>query len=337
MAPLARIVTAFGLATWLLLPALELDLLPADVLLPPVNIAENLGSNEEVVITGQAVQRALRVVSTGPFSSEYSYSSAIPLSQDIRSGDQVTVRFWAHSGNARPARVLACIQMNKAPYDKPLAETVVLGGFWEERVVTAVAKRHFPAKTTEIRFFFGFPKQIAEIGPVRVTITRPDGSTPAPSQAPVGAELFFLKDQLLPERKSMKDGSLSQVCAVTGQAFSQALRIKSVGPFTNKWDFTLVRKPTQDLKTGDQISFSFRARSTGGSPASFLAYVGSKKPPYYKPAQGTLNITTTWQDYSVSGTLKEDLPASAMEVGGFFGFPNQTLELGPVTLKVVRR
>ncbi len=131
-------------------------------------------------------------------------------------------------------------------------------------------------------------------------------------------------------------GSTAAPITVTGQSFTAATRITSVGPYLNYWASQFGTNKIAAIAKDDVLLATFWARceksllESAQCRASFVLEGGA--PDYAKSVNMPITPGIEWRQYTIPIKALSDFAAGAPTVGFQIGYDNQTLDLADFTL-----
>jgi hypothetical protein len=333
---------------------------PGDLINDPTRIDwASYGENYETSgrqsadIPGGGAARVFDIKAKGAFP--YTVATNVPLLDEIRSGDQVTVGFYARVVSTERSDGKGIIgvrfQENAAPYGGFGDSNVLVGSQWEWYEVTAVADKRIRKADAIVALQLAGAKQQIEIGqaivvkgsPSIVTKTVVAAATPTPS----------LKDPATIEMPDGLRGAGQLVNDPTNRAWAhggaggswqgidvpeiwlqKATRFTTTQVGANRWDLTTAIPLIPAVKEGDTFTVAVVARtiSAGTEDGKGLIYARMQGsfPPYEGFGDKVFKIGDRWQMVNLPFTATRGFGEGDATVTLHFAGAAQNVEIGPV-------
>ena len=256
-----------------------------------------------------------------------------PFGAALRAGEPITLKFWARS----PQSLKMVVNLeDSVKYQKFFTREIALTPDWKEYEMTGQSNANYGAGGAQLDVFVG--GQIGQIEVANVRATKPrtvalfNGSTVA--KAPDGGALVVAQSKLEPLGGD-GFGRVTQV-EVTGQPFSNALRLETIKRPPNEWDFQLGAWSAAPVAAGDAMLASFYARAVKGQAETGEAQMTldfqTGAPNWEKSISQNVGLGAEWKRFDVPFVARHSLPTGGALTGFRLGFNPQIIELGGFSL-----
>ncbi|MBA4045267.1 MAG: hypothetical protein C0471_12725 [Erythrobacter sp.] len=333
---------------------------PGDLINDPTRIDwASYGENYETSgrqsadIPGGGAARVFDIQAKGAFP--YSVATNVPLLDDIRVGDQVTIGFYARVVSTERSDGKGIIgvrfQENAAPYGGFGDTNVLVGSQWEWYEVTARADKRIRKADAIVALQLAGAKQNIEIGqaivvkgsPTIVTKTVVATATLTPSlKDPATIEM---PDALRSAGQLVNDptvrgwahggaGGSWQELDVPEIWLQKATRFTTTQVGANRWDLSTAIPLIPAVKEGDTFTVAVVARtiSAGTEDGKGLIYARMQGsfPPYEGFGDKVFKLGDRWQMVNLPFTATRGFNAGDATVTLHFAGAVQNVEIGPV-------
>jgi hypothetical protein len=117
--------------------------------------------------------KALRVPVPGRNERAWTVSVAVPITQAVRSGDNLILAFWARleqgeDGAATASLPYNAVQLASAPYTAVFTGGVTIGPEWQLHQIRGRAGQDYAANALNVSLHLATGRQVIDIGPVFV-------------------------------------------------------------------------------------------------------------------------------------------------------------------------
>lgn len=332
---------------------------PGDLINDPTRIDwASYGENYETDgrqaadIPGGGAARVFDIRAKGAFP--YTVAANVPLLVDIKSGDQVTVGFYARVVSTERSDGKGIIgvrfQENAAPYGGFGDTNVLIGSEWEWHEVTARADKRIRKADAIVALQLAGAKQKIEIGQTVVVRGSPTiiakqtvPAKPAPSlKDPASIEMpDGLRNigQLVndPTARGWAHGGTGgkwQDVDVPEIWLQKATRFTTTQVGENRWDLTTAIPILPAMKEGDTYTVAVVARTvsaqTDDGKGVIYARMQGAMPPYEGFGDKVFKIGDRWQLVNLPFTATRGFGPEDATVTLHFAAAAQTIEVGPV-------
>lgn len=130
-------------------------------------------------------------------------------------------------------------------------------------------------------------------------------------------------------------GTFSPV-PVSGQDFSEATRVRIMGTPPNSWAVQLVRNSPSAIDAGSVLLADVWARCESPLPGKDVCQallIVEDAISYDKAVQFPITVGSEWEHFFVSLEAPQDYPVGVGHTTLFLGYSDQTIDIGPVTLR----
>lgn len=335
--------------------------LPGDLINDPSRIDwASYGENYETSgrqaadIPGGGAARVFEIKAKGAFP--YTVAANVPLLDEIRSGEEVTVGFYARVVSTERADGKGIIgvrfQENAAPYGGFGDSNVLVGQEWEWHEVTARADKRIRKADAIVALQLAGAKQVVEIGQAIVVKNSPSivtkqvaaaASAPAPSlKDPASIEMpdaLRSAGQLVndPTNRSWAHGGAGgtwQGLDVPEIWLQKATRFTTTKVGENRWDLTTAIPVLPEVKEGDTFVVAVIARTISAQTDDGKGLVYARMQGSFPPFEGfgdkVFKIGDRWQMVNLPFTATRGFGAGDATVTLHFAAAAQSIEVGPV-------
>lgn len=332
---------------------------PGDLINDPTRIDwASYGDNYETSgrqapdIPGGGATRVFDVKAKGAFP--YTVAANVPLLAEIKSGDQVTVGFYARVVSTERSDGKGIIgvrfQENAAPYGGFGDSNVLVGSDWEWYEVTARADKRIRKADAIVALQLAAAKQKIEIGQTVVvrgspTIIAKQTAPAAPAPSLKDPASIEMPDALRSVGQLVNDPT-NRAWAHGGTAgrwegldvpeiwLQKATRFTTTAVGENRWDLTTAIPILPDVKEGDTFTVAVVARTisaqTDDGKGLIYARMQSATPPYEGFGDKVFKIGDKWQMVNLPFTATRGFGAGDATVTLHFAGAAQNVEVGPV-------
>lgn len=282
----------------------------------------------------------------------YTAGTNIPLTENVRRGDTVTVGFYARTIEADTddgnGVVRVRFQRNVEPFPGFGEQTLSIGREWEWYEVTASAEQRLRSSDGIIAVQFGRTRQTIEIG--QAIVVSGASSIAAEGPVQVAAASFQVPELEMPDSLE----GLGTLINDPGQNFWKFGG--SVGTFANRdepeiWmmkatrfavaeegsqltDLAATVPINQRIEEGDKLLIAIAARTVSASTEDGRAVAASRiqgtLPPFESFAANRFRIGPQWQLIRIETRAPRGYGAGGAELELYFGGNVQEVDLGPV-------
>lgn len=333
---------------------------PGDLINDPTRIDwASYGENFETSgrqaadIPGGGAARVFDVKAKGAFP--YTVAANVPLLDDIKSGDQVTVGFYARVvSTERPdgkGIIGVRFQENAAPYGGFGDTNVLVGSQWEWYEVSARADKRIRKADAIVALQLAGAKQQIEIGqaivvkgsPTIVATTTVAATAPTPSlKDPATIEMpdpLRSAGQLIndPTTRGWAHGGTAgswQEIDIPEIWLQKATRFTAAQVGANRWDLSTAIPIIPAIKEGDTFMVAVVARTisaeTEDGKGVIYARVQGSFPPYEGFGDKVFKIGDRWQMVNLPFTATRGFGPGDATIALHFAGAKQSVEVGPV-------
>lgn len=332
---------------------------PGDLINDPTRIDwASYGENYETSgrqaadIPGGGAARVFNVKARG--ANPYDVAANVQLLDDIKSGDQITVGFYARvvSTERTDGKGLIGVrfQENAAPYGGFGDTNLLVGSEWEWYEVSARADKRIRKADAIVALQLAGAKQQIEIGQTIVVKGSPTivaktavAAAPAPSlKDPASIEMpdaLRSAGQLIndPTNRAWAHGGAGgswQGLDIPEIWLQKATRFTTTKVGENRWDLTTAIPILPDIKEGDQFTVAVVARTvsaqTDDGKGLIYARIQGTMPPYEGFGDKVFKIGDRWQMVNLPFTATRGFGAGEATVTLHFAAAAQNVEVGPV-------
>ena len=126
----------------------------------------------------------------------------------------------------------------------------------------------------------------------------------------------------------------SQVVPVTGQPFTQAMRVDVREAGSRPWSVLLVTRPNSAVRKGDVLLLSFYVRCAASMTGEMTAgaQLERNSGDWHKVLELPVGARDAWARIDIPGVADLDLPAGESQVSIHLGHQRQSVEIGGLTL-----
>ncbi len=127
-----------------------------------------------------------------------------------------------------------------------------------------------------------------------------------------------------------------QDVSVDGQPFDTATRVEIVGTPPDPWSAQMVRSSQAEIQSGQSLLADVWARCETPSPGSDICQallIVEDAITFDKAIQFPLHVGDEWQHFFIPLQAPQDYPVGVGHTTLFLGYANQTIDIGPVTLR----
>lgn len=137
---------------------------------------------------------------------------------------------------------------------------------------------------------------------------------------------------------SSDDGFLGrfQDVSVQGQSFDTATRVEVIGTPINPWAAQMVRNTPAHVDSGDTLLADVWARCETPSPQSDVCQallIVEDAVTFDKAIQFPIQVGSEWEHFFIPLAAPQDYPVGVGHTTLFLGYADQTMDIGPVTLR----
>lgn len=308
------------------------------------------GARQSPEIPGGGAARVFTVKSKGAFP--YTSAANIPLLDDIRPGEEVTVGFYARTVSSERSDgkgvVTARWQENAPPYGGFGDTTVLIGSEWEWYEVTARADKRIRKADAIVGLQLAGAKQKLEIGQVIVVKNSPTivAKVAAPAAAALkDAATIEMPDALRKAGQLVNDptnrawahggtGGTWQGLDMPEIWLQKATRFTTTKVGENRWDLTTAIPILPEVKEGDTFTVAVVARTlsaaTDDGKGLVYARIQGSVPPYEGFGDKVFKLGDKWQMVNLPFTATRGFGAGDATVTLHFAAAAQNIEVGPV-------
>jgi hypothetical protein len=310
------------------------------------------GARQAADIPGGGAARVFDMKSRADFP--YRAAATIPLLADIKSGDQVTVGFYARviSTERSDGKGIVGVrfQENVAPYGGFGDSNVLIGSEWEWHEVTARADRRIRKADAIVTLQLAGAKQKIEIGQTVVvrgspTILAKQAAPARPAPTLKDASTIEMPDGLRnmgqlvndPTARSWAHGGTGgkwQDVDVPEIWLQKATRFTTTQVGENRWDLTTAIPILPAMKEGDTYTVAVVARTlsaqTEDGKGLIYARMQGAMPPYEGFGDKVFKIGDRWQLVNLPFTATRGFGPGDATVTLHFAAAAQSIEVGPV-------
>ena len=299
----------------------------------------------DAAIPGGGAANRYTVRRAGP--QPYSAQANVPLLQEIRKGDTVTVGFWARTERAESddgqGRLGLRVQLNHDPWPG-FADTVLsIGPEWKWHEVTATATTDMGRDSGILAFHLAHARQTLDIGQAIVIKGAPAIAvqTTRTIAPPVSTEL---PEPLRSAGRLINDPA-NRDWRQTGPAGAWAARAEPAVWLGQATRYTAPAGAApgavttaipigEAIATGEKLVIAMVARTESADTADGRGLVRFRvqdtQPPNQALANATFNVGTNWQLVRIPVTAGVDLPAGRAEIVLDFSGAGQAVDVGPL-------
>lgn len=299
-------------------------------------------------IPGGGAARVFDIKTRGQFP--YEASANVPLLDDVSTGEQVTIGFYARVVSTERSDGKGTIgvrfQENVAPYDGFGDTTVLVGSDWEWHEVTARATRRLRKADAIVTLQLAGAKQKLEIGQAIVvknaaTIQNTAAAAPTLKDA-AGIEMpdsLRTAGQLVndPTNRSWLNGGSGGTWEAVDMPeiwLQKATRFITAKPGENRWDLSTAIPILPEVKEGDQFVVAIVARTisaqTEDAKGLIFARMQGSFPPYDGFGDKAFKIGDRWQMIQLPFTATRGFGPGDATVTLHLAAAAQNVEVGPV-------
>lgn len=300
-------------------------------------------------IPGGGAARVFNLKSRGSFP--YTSSANVPLLDDVASGEQVTIGFYARTVSSERSDGKGTIgvrfQENVAPYDGFGDTTVLVGSDWQWYEVTARATRRLRKADAIVTLQLAGAKQKLEIGQAIVVKNAASIQTTQTAAAPTLKDAAGIEmpdairslGQLVndPTNRAWGNGGAGgswQGLDVPEIWLQKATRFTTTKVGENRWDLVTGVPIVPEVKEGDQLVAVVIGRTISAQTADGMGLVYARlqsgTPPYEGFGDKAFKLGTKWQMIQLPFTATRGFGAGDANVTLHFAAAAQTIEVGPV-------
>lgn len=333
---------------------------PGDLINDPTRIDwASYGENYETSgrqaddIPGGGAARVFDIKAKG--ANLYTVAANVPLLDEIRAGEQVTVGFYARVVSTERSDGKGLIgvrfQENAAPYGGFGDTNVLIGSIWEWHEVTARADKRIRKADAIVALQLAGAKQVIEIGQAIVVkgsptiVAKTTVAAAAPQASLKDPASIEMPDALRSAGQLVNDPTLRS-WAHGGTAGSwqdidipeiwlqKATRFTTTQVGENRWDLTTGIPFIPAVKEGDQFTVAVVARTisaeTDDGKGLIYARVQGSFPPFEGFGDKVFKIGDRWQMVNLPFTATRAFGPGDAVVALHFAGAKQTMEVGPV-------
>ncbi|WP_379920685.1 hypothetical protein [Erythrobacter sp. R86502] len=303
-------------------------------------------------IPGGGAARVFDIKAKG--ANAYDVAANVPLLSEIKSGDEVTVGFYARVVSTERSDGKGVIgvrfQENAAPYGGFGDTNVLIGSDWEWHEVTARADKRIRKADAIVALQLAGAKQSIEIGQAIVvkgspTIVAKSAVAAAPASSLKDAASIEMPDALRTAGQLINDpidrswasggiGGTWQAIDVPEIWLQKATRFTTPQVGANRWDLTSAIPILPDVKEGDTLMVAVVARTvsaqTEDGKGMIYARIQGTIPPYEGFGDKVFKIGDRWQMVNLPFTATRGFGAGDATVTLHFAGAAQEVEVGPV-------
>jgi len=306
------------------------------------------GGRQSADIPGGGAARVFNIKAKGEFP--YTSSANIPLLDNISSGEQVTVGFYARVISSDRSDGKGTIgvrfQENVAPYGGFGDATVLVGSNWMWYEVTARADRRLRKADAIVTLQLAGAKQKLEIGQAIVVKNSPTiqfNQAPAPTlKDAAGIEMpdalrtagQLVNDPANRAWDSGGNGGTWEALEMPEIWLKKATRFTTPAVGANRWDLSTAIPILSAVKEGDQFVVAVVARTVSaatddGKGLVYARFQGAN-PPYEGFGDAAFKLGNRWQMIKLPVTAVRGFDAGTATVALHFAAAAQSIEVGPV-------
>lgn len=305
------------------------------------------GARQSPEIPGGGAARVFTIKAKGAFP--YTSSANIPLLAEIRSGDQMTVGFYARVVSTDRADGKGTIgvrfQENAAPYGGFGDSTVLVGSVWQWYEVTAVADKRIRKADAIVTLQLAGEKQVIEIGQAIVVKGSPTIIAKAAPPTLKEASGIEMPDSLRnigqlvndPTHRAWEHGGTGgswQGLDMPEIWLQKATRFTTPAAGANRWDLSTAIPLIPAVKEGDTFTVAIVARTISAQTEDGKGLVYARMqggfPPYEGFGDKVFKLGDRWQLISLPFTATRGFGAGDATVTLHFAAAAQSIEVGPV-------
>lgn len=291
-------------------------------------------TSEIVPVTGQPFATALRVATLRKPGNLWDVQLFVATTAAVASNDLLKATFYLRQVQAQPggeAQAAFLFQRASSPWESSVhhlgAEHL---GEWRRYEVLFRARDNYPTGAAQGAFHLGHDTQIIEIGGVTVEHYAHDSSIP-PSLLP----------DILPHgwnfHRANAGSALSQIVPVTGQPFTNAIRVTTLQRPEFPHQVQLNMPTVAGVATGNPILATFYLRRAGPSGSANARFVFEQSSP---PWTGSANLpfgeaAGSWQRHQVVFNAAANHGAGQAQVNFQLGLDPQSIEIGGVSVAII--
>jgi hypothetical protein len=312
---------------------------------------ENLAveSLTDPAIPGGGAATRYTVRRAGP--QPYSAQASVPLTQEIRKGDTVTVGFWARTERAESGdgqgKLGLRVQLNQDPWPGFADTTLAIGPEWDWHEVSATATTDMRRGSGILAFHLAGARQTIDIGQA-IVVKGAAAIAPTERAAPQAAATAELPEPLRgagrlvnnPVQRGWRNAGpagASQDRAEPAVWLGQATRYTSA--VADSGTVTTTIPLGTAVAAGAKYLIAVVARTESAATDDGKALVGIRvqdsEPPHSALINAAFKVGPNWQLVRVPVTATADLPAERAEIVLDFARAAQAVDIGPVyVLKV---
>lgn len=299
-------------------------------------------------IPGGGVARRFTVKNAGEFI--YSAGANIPLTANVRRGDQVTLGFYARAieSKASDGKGLLRVRFQKdaPPYPGFGEKTLAIGPEWEWYEVTTMADQGLQRKDGIVALQFGRTRQTLEIGQaIVITGASAIASAETPKPRLLPAKVPGLPPSLEGVGTLINDSGKGNWVFASGNGSHEILadttlwgtainRVTSPSVAPDLAGVSVAIPIGQALETGQDLLLAVAARTVSADAADGRARIrihiedGSVTGEPF--SDNILAFGSEWQLVKVRTRSPRAIPAGTARLVLNFGLAAQVVELGPV-------
>ena len=292
---------------------------------------------------------ALRFDVKNPGEFIYLSGTNVPLTEDVKRGETVTVGFYARTISARSSDgngvMRVRFQQNVEPYPGFGEETLSIGQEWDWYEVSAKAERKLRKRDGIVALQFGRTRQIIEIGQT-IVVTGADAiASETPTSIAAPPLLSVLPEQLdgLGNLINNPRQRLWNISTVGGAAtpreddtiwLGKATRFESTAASTNPADLHVTIPVEGAIAEGDILLLAIAARTELAQTPDGNAIVGiqmqDKNTLDDNFATNRFKVGPKWQLIRIKTRAPRNFDPGSAEMKLSFAGAKQTVDLGPV-------
>lgn len=332
---------------------------PGDLINDPTRIDwASYGENYETDgrqaadIPGGGAARVFDIKAKGAFP--YTVAANVPLLAEIRSGDQVTVGFYARVVSTERSDGKGIVgvrfQENAAPYGGFGDTNVLVGKDWEWHEVSARADKRIRKADAIVALQLAGARQQIEIGQTIVvkgspTIVTKAAVAAAPAPSLKDPKTIEMPDALRSAGQLVNDpvsrawahggaGGSWQALDVPEIWLQKATRFTTPAAGENRWDLTTALPILPEVKEGDTFMVAVVARTisaqTDDGKGLVYGRIQGTMPPYEGFGDKAFKIGDRWQLVNLPFTATRGFGPGEATVTLHFAAAAQSIEVGPV-------
>ena len=291
-------------------------------------------TSQIVTVTGQPFATALRVSTLKKPSNPWEVQLFVATTAAVASNDLLKATFYLRQAQAQPggeAQAAFLFQRASSPWESSVhhlgAEHL---GEWRRYEVLFRARDNYPAGAAQGAFHLGHDTQVIEIGGVTVEHYA-HASTIPPSLLP----------DILPNgwnfHRANAGYALSQIVPVTGQPFTNAIRVTTLQRSEFPHQVQLNMPTVAGVATGNPILATFYLRRAGPSGSANARFVFEQSS---SPWTGSANLpfgeaAGNWQRHQVVFNPVTNHGAGQAQVNFQLGLDPQKIEIGGVSVAII--